>query len=674
MKKIIFLISSLVVLSAKGQVGIGNTTPKAQLDISASSITAPTASDGILIPRVTAFPAAVTADQNGMLVFLTTAFGTNKVGFYYYDFPSLSWKWMATGNNGDIWRYNNALSRIELPFQSDGATLRPVGNEAVILDNGNVGFGTLTPARHFTVNRNINAGTKFAVSNPNTGTSAFSQITAESKGNTSYLYSINDTYPFDITYPWFTAGNSLLQSTGVGGLSLAATDPSAFMNFFTGGRDESMRISAVGNLGIGTKNPLQPLHISGPSASVLLERFGIGSHFVGRTANGTQAAPTPLLANEIATRLSGNGYNGSNYWPVGTIDIMSEENQTPTTAGGFIKFQTTNSGGISSSEKMRITSNGNVGIGITNPIRNLEVSTSARFTSSNPFLELNGTYPLIPNLASFRIRSAGEIVMRSNENNASIPDWEIKYGSGTNANPNDAFYIGRRANASVSAIENFFLINSVGNVGIGTPNPTKSLVLNQKSATDGFQFTGQSIAGPSTGTGFVASLGLNSLGNKQLWLGDVDYLGLTTGGFTRYGVYNGIPRLDAVRGDGAIRTKLLLGVAGDINSGIISSNTHIDGGLGVGTVAGTAALNGTLPTGSLSVDGQIGVGVSIPNPSAIIDLTSISKGLLLPRMAKGQRDAIVSPVAGLIIYQTDNTPGLRVYNGTNWIKFSETID
>jgi hypothetical protein len=43
-------------------------------------------------------------------------------------------------------------------------------------------------------------------------------------------------------------------------------------------------------------------------------------------------------------------------------------------------------------------------------------------------------------------------------------------------------------------------------------------------------------------------------------------------------------------------------------------------------------------------------------------------------MTKTQRDAISSPAAGLAIYQTDNTPGLRVYNGTNWMKYTETTD
>ncbi len=59
---------------------------------------------------------------------------------------------------------------------------------------------------------------------------------------------------------------------------------------------------------------------------------------------------------------------------------------------------------------------------------------------------------------------------------------------------------------------------------------------------------------------------------------------------------------------------------------------------------------------------------------ALIDLNSISKGLLLPRMTKAQRNSIVSPIAGLAIYQTDNTAGLRVFNGINWIKYNESVD
>lgn len=68
------------------------------------------------------------------------------------------------------------------------------------------------------------------------------------------------------------------------------------------------------------------------------------------------------------------------------------------------------------------------------------------------------------------------------------------------------------------------------------------------------------------------------------------------------------------------------------------------------------------------------IGTTSDISSAILNVSSTTKGLLLPRMTKTQRDAIVSPVAGLVVYQTDNTPGLRCYNGTNWVRFTETTD
>jgi hypothetical protein len=58
--------------------------------------------------------------------------------------------------------------------------------------------------------------------------------------------------------------------------------------------------------------------------------------------------------------------------------------------------------------------------------------------------------------------------------------------------------------------------------------------------------------------------------------------------------------------------------------------------------------------------------------SAMIDITSTSKGALLPRMTLTQRNSISSPATSLLIYQTDNTPGYYYYTGSNWVMLAAT--
>jgi hypothetical protein len=57
---------------------------------------------------------------------------------------------------------------------------------------------------------------------------------------------------------------------------------------------------------------------------------------------------------------------------------------------------------------------------------------------------------------------------------------------------------------------------------------------------------------------------------------------------------------------------------------------------------------------------------SAPATSAMLDIKSTTKGLLIPRMTLAQRNAIASPASGLVVYQTDNTPGFYFYNSGAW--------
>jgi hypothetical protein len=62
---------------------------------------------------------------------------------------------------------------------------------------------------------------------------------------------------------------------------------------------------------------------------------------------------------------------------------------------------------------------------------------------------------------------------------------------------------------------------------------------------------------------------------------------------------------------------------------------------------------------------QVGIGTTMPAVSAQLDITSTTKGFLPPRMDSNERNAIVSPVAGLTIYNT-SIKAYECYNGASW--------
>lgn len=66
---------------------------------------------------------------------------------------------------------------------------------------------------------------------------------------------------------------------------------------------------------------------------------------------------------------------------------------------------------------------------------------------------------------------------------------------------------------------------------------------------------------------------------------------------------------------------------------------------------------------------NVGIGTNTPNASALLDVTSTTKGLLIPRMTAAQRTAIASPATGLMVYET-TTNSIWIYNGAAWIQQS----
>ena len=64
-------------------------------------------------------------------------------------------------------------------------------------------------------------------------------------------------------------------------------------------------------------------------------------------------------------------------------------------------------------------------------------------------------------------------------------------------------------------------------------------------------------------------------------------------------------------------------------------------------------------------DGTVGINNFNPHASAILDVHSINKGVLIPRMSTAQRNAIIQPATGLLVFD-NNTAGFWFYNGSSW--------
>jgi len=74
----------------------------------------------------------------------------------------------------------------------------------------------------------------------------------------------------------------------------------------------------------------------------------------------------------------------------------------------------------------------------------------------------------------------------------------------------------------------------------------------------------------------------------------------------------------------------------------------------------------------ISMAQNVGIGTTTPNASALLDVSSTSKGFLPPRMTAAQRTAIFSPANGLLVYQTDYPSGFYFFKGGVWTMLSET--
>lgn len=105
------------------QVGVGTSSPQAQLDIISNSPDDPNIIDGILIPRINRFPTSQpTQEQHGMMVYLNKDISEFKTGFYFWNHNLKKWEDLGGTSIGAFYKpgTKTAVQNAEEPAYRPG--------------------------------------------------------------------------------------------------------------------------------------------------------------------------------------------------------------------------------------------------------------------------------------------------------------------------------------------------------------------------------------------------------------------------------------------------------------------------------------------------------------------------------------------------------------------------
>ena len=157
------------------------------------------------------------------------------------------------------------------------------------------------------------------------------------------------------------------------GLAIRNLVSNADMFFYVndGGVDtEAMRIDgATANVGIGTTSPGNTLQVSGSGSTPMSSE---------RTTNSGGFAMLQGKMGDSASTTAGHVYSAL---------VAGIEDNTNGAEDGYFAVEVSEGG--SGSEKLRIKSNGNVGIGVTNPSRKLQVAGAIELSTADTTIDTN---------------------------------------------------------------------------------------------------------------------------------------------------------------------------------------------------------------------------------------------------------------------------------------------
>jgi hypothetical protein len=639
-------------VGAAGSVGIGTNNPSTLLDVFGSTITLGDNSTGGagITRRNTNSSLSLNGGSSGANIELYGSTHASVADNAYYDARTHTFR-NAGGAGGYVAittstsQFNNVvLIGSATSTGTESQTLQVTGGGYV---SGSVGIGTTNP----TVKLDVVGGSMRIVA---TGYPAATYGTNVGRIQFGYQDA------FD--------GAELSASTNAGAgkkLYLNATgNGPVLINTFTetGTASQALQVSGgayvSGSVGIGTTIPTSKLHVIGDTlvtgvstivANSSTEAFRITQLGTGNALvveDSTNPDATPFVVNADGSVGIGTTNPGTTLdvrgevWIGGVSSILrwrtgSTEYATARIFGNDLAFE------VASAERLRLTSAGNIGIGLTNPSAALTIATAGIASDGRSQIYLNGT---TSNRIDFsQAGVAGPAIIGTSGTTRSVGT-KIVLNPGSAAAADYAFGIQTNTLWSSVPSSSQSYLWYAGTVGIATLSGTGAL-----SVTGGIVGTTVDLTG----------VGIASDGNSQI------YLNGATSNRIDFNT-NGLAAPSTVGTSGTTRsigTKIVLYPSATNDYAFGMESSHIwssipSGALGWKWYGGNVGVATLSVAGALSLSGGLTIGTNSNIVADFSNATLTSRSYFITNTTNG------STVVGAIPNGTNATTGFLAFNNS----------